>query len=217
MIDLYCERLAPGLFEEPVNAFTNMAFFVAAWATWLLARRLSALDVHVRGLVALMIVIGAGSALFHTFATGWARILDEVPILLFQLYYLSLYLRNIMKVGSGITAVSIFGYLALALYARQFQHLLNGSLVYAPAVVVTLGLGLYHLLQRKTERALLLVAGGVFLTSITFRSIDEAVCPAMPTGTHFLWHILNAVVLYVVTRAWLLNRPRKLTIAASTA
>ena len=34
MIDLYCERTAPGLWEEPINALTNLSFFVAAWFAW---------------------------------------------------------------------------------------------------------------------------------------------------------------------------------------
>ena len=37
-IDLYCERLAPGLTGEPLNALSNVAFFIAAWAILNLAR-----------------------------------------------------------------------------------------------------------------------------------------------------------------------------------
>ena len=213
MIDLYCERLAPGLLEEPINAFTNLAFFVAAWAAWSLARREQAHHTPVGLLIALMMVIGTGSALFHTFATPWARILDEVPILLFQLYYLWLYLRCIMQAAVGTTAASIIGYLGIALFARQFPHLLNGSLVYAPAVIVMLGLGLYHFVQHRPGRSLLLAAGGIFLISVAFRSIDEAVCAAIPTGTHFLWHVLNGVVLYLSTRALILSRMDKMALA----
>ena len=29
-IDAYCERVAQGLFGEPLNALSNLAFFVAA-------------------------------------------------------------------------------------------------------------------------------------------------------------------------------------------
>jgi hypothetical protein len=38
----------------------------------------------------------------------------------------------------------------------------------------------------------------VFVVSIVFRSIDNAVCPVLPLGTHFLWHCLNAYVLYLL-------------------
>jgi len=41
MIDLYCERLGPGLWAELLNALTNLGFLVAALASWQLARRRS--------------------------------------------------------------------------------------------------------------------------------------------------------------------------------
>jgi len=43
-----------------------------------------------------------------------------------------------------------------------------------------------------------LTGAAVFLVSIAFRSIDNAVCPVLPLGTHFLWHCLNACVLYLL-------------------
>src|SRR5258708_40020184 len=97
MPSLYCERVGPGLLAEPLNAVTNVAFLFAAWAAWSLPRRRAqSVPADIWILIALSIVIGIGSALFHVFAEGWARILDELPILLFQLWYLWLYLRRIM-------------------------------------------------------------------------------------------------------------------------
>src|SRR4051794_14524228 len=82
----YCERCGPGLLAEPINASTNLSFLIAAWAAWFLARRANALHAGTWGLIALSVAIGIGSALYHTFATGWARVLDVVPILHFQLW-----------------------------------------------------------------------------------------------------------------------------------
>jgi ceramidase len=209
MIDLYCERIETGLLAEPVNVVTNAAFLVAAWAAWSLARRSNAISTDIRVLTALSIMIGAGSGLFHAFAAGWARILDEVPILLFQLWYLWIYARRIMALRARFAATSIAGYLVAAIFCRRFPHLLNGSLVYAPALILMLWLGLYHFLQNKRERFLLLTTLGIFLASLTFRSIDDAVCAYIPIGTHFLWHILNGVVLYLSMRALILNRPNQ--------
>lgn len=205
MIDLYCERIGAGLFAEPINVVTNTAFFVAAWAAWSLARRSNALSIDIHALAALSIMIGVGSGLFHTFAAGWARILDEVPILLFQLWYLWLYMRRIMTMRAPLAAASIAGYLAAAIFCRRFPHLLNGSLVYVPALILMLYLGLYHFLQNKREPLLLLATMGVFVVSLAFRSIDDALCSFVPIGTHFLWHLLNGVVLYLSMRALILN------------
>ncbi|WP_349367359.1 hypothetical protein [Salinarimonas sp.] len=52
----------------------------------------------------------------------------------------------------------------------------------------------------------LLVAAAVFATSLVFRSIDVAICGWLPMGTHFLWHVLNAVVLFVLVRAAIRGR-----------
>ena len=43
-------------------------------------------------------------------------------------------------------------------------------------------------------------AAVVFAISLAFRTADIALCPAFPLGIHFIWHILNAVVLYVLLR-----------------
>jgi hypothetical protein len=40
----------------------------------------------------------------------------------------------------------------------------------------------------------------VFLLSFTARTLDAQVCTAFPVGTHFLWHLLNALLLYILVR-----------------
>jgi hypothetical protein len=45
----------------------------------------------------------------------------------------------------------------------------------------------------------LLGAAGVFAVSLTARTLDRPLCGDFPTGTHFIWHILNAIVLFLVS------------------
>ena len=47
----------------------------------------------------------------------------------------------------------------------------------------------------------------LFAISLGLRTADLALCPAFPLGTHFAWHILNAVVLYVLLRTAMAARP----------
>lgn len=199
--DLYCERLGPGLLAEPVNAITNAAFFVAAGYAWRDARALRRLDAATRTLIGLIAAIGIGSALFHTFATGWARLLDELPILMLQLLFLWTYARRVIGVAGWVAAAFVAAYLALALYCRGFAHLLNGSLVYAPALLMSLGLGLYHWVTQPRFRQTLLRAAFVLLAAIVLRTFDDAVCERFPLGTHFMWHLLVAAVAYLSMRA----------------
>lgn len=205
MIDLYCERLGPGFWAEPVNALTNLAFFVSAWSIWTLTRKLGLLNPSTILLISLTAVIGIGSGVFHTFATGWARVLDVVPILVFQLTYLWLYLRDIVIMRSTYAIALVMLYVTAALFGRQFPQVLNGSLTYMPALLLLIMIGIYHLKHQSLERILVLAAAGVFLASLFFRSIDNRICDTFPIGTHFLWHLLNSLILYLLGRAYLFN------------
>ncbi len=204
-MDLYCERAGPGLLAEPFNTFTNLAFLIAAWRAWVAGRDLNALTTGPRFLIALLVCIGIGSTLFRSFAAEWAIILDIVPILLFQLCYLWLYVRRLIGWRIGAALGSITALLAAVYFAEQFRDVLNGSLLYAPALILLASLGLYHFQSKKRGRHLLITAAGSLTISLFFRTIDRLVCSGLPVGTHFVWHLLNGIVLYLVLRALLLN------------
>ena len=205
MVDLYCERLGPGLWAEPLNVLTNSAFLLAAWVSWRLIRRSGTPPTSQVILIALMASIGTGSALFHTFATTWAHVLDVVPILIFQLSFFWLYFRKVVALSFTSSTVAVGIFLMAALFSRQFPVLLNRSLIYASALILLIGLGIYHYKAQKVEPLVLLGASGVFLLSLIFRTLDQATCSINPYGTHFLWHLLNAVVLYLGMRALVHN------------
>src|SRR5579871_2919518 len=80
-VDLYCERTAPGLFNEPFNAISNLAFFAAAALA--VAQRPARRDVFLVALIALVVLIGIGSTAFHMFANRWSLLADTVPIAAF--------------------------------------------------------------------------------------------------------------------------------------
>lgn len=205
MVDLYCERLGPGLWAEPLNALTNLAFLAAAWACWSMVRHSPVRSGEVTLLVALMAVIGIGSGLFHTLATTWAHVLDVLPILIFQTWYSWVYARRIILLNWPWSALLTGGFLAVTLFGREFPGVLNGALAYIPALLALAGLGIYHYWSNKRGPGLLLLASAVFLLALTFRTIDQAICPYLSVGTHFLWHLLDAMVLYLVTKGLVLN------------
>ena len=41
----------------------------------------------------------------------------------------------------------------------------------------------------------LAIGAGLLVLSLAFRTLDEPVCEAIPMGTHFMWHVLNGVML----------------------
>jgi hypothetical protein len=207
-VDLYCERLAPGLLGEPLNLLSNAAFLVAAWLAARNARRLGALRGDITLLAILMAVVGVGSMVFHALATTWAMWLDLLPIFVFQLAFLWIYARRELGWRALASGVVVAAFLAVALYARRFQEPFNGSITYAPALAAIFALGLHHRAAHRAEPPWLLIAAGVFTVSLFLRTIDAAACERLPLGTHFLWHLLNGAVLYFAVRSLLRTAER---------
>jgi hypothetical protein len=106
MMDVYCERVGPGLLAEPLNAVSNISFLLAAWAAWVLAKRTGALSAGVRVLIALAASVGVGSILWHTYPVMLTLILGIVPILIFIVWYIWLYARNVMGMRSLFAVAS---------------------------------------------------------------------------------------------------------------
>lgn len=197
----YCERGDAAFWAEPVNALTNAAFLVAS----ALAARRARGDGPVLALTGIVFVVGIGSFLFHTLANRWAMLADVIPIAVFIYGYFALAMTRFFGLRPLAVTIVTLAFAAFnlglspaldTLAGRSVSGLTNGSIEYVPAVLALLGVGL-ALLRRApgTARAILATAG-LFLVSLAFRTIDVGVCGSLPLGTHFLWHLLNAVVLY---------------------
>jgi len=204
-MDAYCERVGMGLLAEPLNAVSNVSFLLAAWAAWVVAKRTGALSAGVRALIAIGASVGIGSILWHTYPTMLTLILDSVPILIFIMWYIWLYVRNVVGVRPPFAVASAAAFLLATLLAFPFAGVLHGAFVYTPGLVVTLVLGLFHARERRVARFTLLAAAGVYLAALFFRTIDNEVCPVLPIGTHFLWHILIGLVTYLAMRPLILS------------
>lgn len=207
MIDLYCERVDASFWAEPINALTNFSFIFAAWVVWKHGQQQNRLSSPILVLIGLMVSIGIGSFLFHTYATKLTMLLDVLPILLFQFVFLWVYTRQIIQLRVIYAVGLLIAYMFFAVLGGQFPHLLNGSLSYLSAVVLLLSFGLYHFIYAKTEKYILLLALAVFLLALIFRTIDMMICPYFPIGTHFIWHIINGFLVYLSARALMLNLP----------
>ncbi|PZX19722.1 ceramidase [Palleronia aestuarii] len=191
-IDGYCERMGPGLWAEPVNAVTNLAFLVVAIWLWPASRGIE------RVLCLVLGVIGIGSGLFHTFATGWAALLDVVPIALFVVIYIYAANRHLARLALPWAIVATAaGFLLLILGGAVFGRVPGFAISasYWPIPVLILAyVGFLGSRNAALGRDLAFGAGMLAL-SITLRSLDEALCTTIPMGTHFAWHLLNAAML----------------------
>lgn len=207
----YCERLDGGFWAEPLNAVSNGAFLAAAGVAVQHERRGERRDPATLVLAGLVAVVGIGSFLFHTLANRWSMLADVIPIGLFIYAYLLLALRRFLDLPS-LAAIVVtvafaafnfsFGALTDKVLGQSSAALTNGSIDYVPAVLALVIVGGVLAVaaapaRRKAGLSLLGVAG-LFLLSLTCRTIDRAVCRELASGTHFLWHLLNATVLYLL-------------------
>lgn len=200
-IDGYCERIAPGFWGEPLNAVTNLAFIIAAAVAWRLVRGRGVPELY--ALTAILFLIGVGSFLFHTFATGWAGAADVLPILAFVLLYLysaNRHLLGMRRIWALACTCLFFAYAPLATIAvAAVIPPIGGSAGYGAIALLIFGYGIGLWRRRPDVAPGLLIGALVLSVSITFRALDEPLCDVNPYGTHTVWHILNGIML-----AWMI-------------
>jgi hypothetical protein len=215
----YCERTSTALDAEPVNSVTNAAFLVAAWVAWRLQLRHPELGAAglVRALIYCTALVGFGSFLFHTIATRWAEWGDVLPILAFMLLFLWASLTCFFgwRPWTKLGALTLFFGSTFTLEAVIPSEFLHGGALYAPALLTLIAIDAALSRRQPTAGRAMFGATGVFLVSITARTLDMPVCQTFPLGTHFLWHILNAVLFYLLIRAVILHGSRPAQVYAS--
>ncbi|WP_072371466.1 hypothetical protein [Hyphomicrobium sp. NDB2Meth4] len=173
-----------------------------------------------RVMIMLVIGIGIGSFMFHTYATVWSIPFDTVPISLFMLSYLGYALRRFAGAPWMIVIAALISFFFAVKYAQGIpcsnellpmtrgagKRCFNGTLGYTPAFIALVLVGAVLLLQRHPAAKYLFAGAALFLISMTFRTIDLEVCRwimrgGRGVGTHFLWHTFNGLLLYVLLLA----------------
>lgn len=210
---LYCERTGDQLFGEPLNAISNIGFFIAGWFLLRLYQRQKSATgsiPHVATLIALVFIIGAGSLLFHAVGTMWAAIFDVIPIAFFIFFYLYAFARNLL----GLNRLRAWGLLLCLVgvniaYKFYVFRAMDGYVSYIPTFFFLAGLCVFMLIQRHPSALRILVATTLALVSLYCRTIDRDICNALPIGTHFLWHGFNALVIYILVRELITHAARK--------
>lgn len=194
--DIYCERIGPAFWAEPVNAVTNAAFLIAALVMWRRSR-----DAHLplaTALVAILALIGVGSFLWHTVAQVWTAIIDSGAIAAFALTFVFAANRDFIGLAlwKAVVATSLFlPYVALTVPLFDRLPFFTISSGYWPLPLLMVAYGIFLWRRAPATARGLLIAAGLVSVSLTLRSLDTALCGAIPLGTHFLWHLLNAVLL----------------------
>jgi hypothetical protein len=201
-LDIYCERTDASLWSEPVNALTNLLIFGAGFFG-LAQVRSRKTGGYAEVLCWWVVVIGLGSLLFHTTALELTKWADIIPIATFTLAMAIFCLRRFSGLGWPKTVAYFIAYfIAISIVTYLIPSWLseasNGTTAYLPALAGFAFFGVVALAYRSPAGWYCIACAAILLVAFFFRAVDQDVCGWFPLGTHFLWHILIALMLGVI-------------------
>jgi hypothetical protein len=196
----YCERMGEAtLWAEPLNALSNVAFLLAALLAWRDCRFLTLRqnwDCYL--LCVILFCIGLGSGAWHIYPNALTVALDVIPITLFINIYLAAFVWRAFHLSWWQVVLTILALQLLNILAGVFfsADTLHGTMMYLPTYAMLLAIVAISWWKGKPFWQELAFTTAFWTLSLIFRTIDKEICFALPIGTHYFWHILNALVLY---------------------
>ena len=199
-MDFYCERTNQQIFNEPINAISNIFFIIVSLSLIKILKKNKSNNIYYIQPI-LIFFIGIGSFLFHLVPNLITLYSDIIPIFLFSLSFIFLFNRDVINISHLHNAFLFFLFFILLLFItpKLNYEILNGSEFYL-ANYCFLTLYTIWLYIKKSDFFQLLFLGFIFFNlSILLRSLDNHICEYFSIGTHFLWHFLNAYLLKILT------------------
>jgi len=218
-----CERRAPDeLFAEPLNVLTSIGFFIAALLSYIHCKRHpevkgeNKLDIYI--IIFFVALIGVASVTFHMAPSKYTELFDIISIVTFIHIYFFSFLVRVAKLK---IFQMIIVYLAFSgtthMLVSQFPNAMNDSIAYLSSIIAIIFMSFYMNSKRWAASTQLYIASIIGMASLFFRSIDNFVCDQIPTGTHFIWHLFNAILIYLLVKQLVRSinrRARMLRLAA---
>jgi hypothetical protein len=146
----------------------------------------------------MILCIACGSSLFHAYGTPWAQLSDVIPCWTFMMTYIATALHYML----GISKIRTLLYMAIFTTSLAFTgtfHLEAPSVPWIPAGVMlwVLSVGLYNR-QRQSYYSIGLGAL-CFTIGLSLKSINPWITEYASMGTHWLWHMVTALMLVYLT------------------
>lgn len=175
---------------------TNIFILAAGLCGWRHAVRNGVLTVGTGLMLTTIIAIGLGSIVFHIYPVRLTLVMDVAPITLFQFIFLWLYLKKAFSASFTTSAVICAVVALLIVFSYRFLDYINASSPYLPALVVLSAMVIWFRHTKGKWDLTVVAALLLFSVALIFRTIDNALC-VYGVGTHFIWHTLNGIVLYL--------------------
>lgn len=204
-VDIYCERFDASFWAEPVNAISNLSFLVAGLLLWRLRSPRTTL------MAILVILIGLGSFSFHTYANRLTGLLDVLAIALYLVTFAFLIPKQWSRSSILIQLGSVLLLIICIVLAQLLISNMKPVLSWLPPGMYLgswFALIMYALVTQYSNSPaarFLWLAIIVFPFSLLSRQLDIPFCESIG-GTHWLWHLLNGLTLYLCSYGLCLKR-----------
>lgn len=195
-VDIYCERLDAGFWAEPVNAISNLSFLLAGFLLWRPGSPRQSL------MAMLIILIGLGSFSFHTYANRLTGLLDVLAIALYLVSFAFLIPKQWPRNSIWIQLGSVLLLIICIALVQFLMSYFRPALPWLPPGMYLgawLALIIYAWVTQYTNASaarFLWLAIIVFPFSLLSRQLDIPLCESTG-GSHWLWHLLNGLTLYL--------------------
>jgi hypothetical protein len=203
-VDLHCERVHDGLFNEPLNVISNFLLFIVAYFLLENYRRASINAPRVKILIHLVIAFGVGSIIFHSTARMWGALFDVLPIAMFAVLYVYDLGRHVLRLNR-ISVIVLFTIFTIAniTFKTYVVKAPDGYVSLIPSLLVMYCIALFMFATKNRSAMKFSLATLLATLAATCRAIDSYMnennlCQHFPNGTHFLWHSLMAGYIYIV-------------------
>ncbi len=197
----YCENFSAIGIAQPFNVYSCLAFVVAA--VLIMGRHRELPDRLAWVMAVFLLLIGAASAAWHLTMRPEALAADLVLSWLFGAVMVFLVMRYVFYWPLWLCALVLPPILAACLVLRTSPSpwVAQDSLILMFMSALLFGAGTWHALVRRSNAGLYLLISSFWLAGgFLILSLDHEACGIFIIGTHFLWHVLAAVVAYCLAR-----------------
>ena len=130
-MNFYCERTNDQIFNEPVNAISNIFFIIVSLSLIKILRKNQSNKIYYIQPI-LIFFIGIGSFLFHLMPNLITLYSDIIPIFLFSLSFIFFFNRDVICINhiNNTLLFLLFFILLLFITPKLNYEILNGSEFY---------------------------------------------------------------------------------------
>jgi hypothetical protein len=209
-----CERTALGPLAEPLNVLSSFAFIFVAVSIYRHYHRHEDLqkkwiwDVH--ALTFITFLIGLNSVAFHAFPNPTTELADTLTIVLFIILYFWSVLFRIGRTNFFQALICFVAFVGFShILVHQFPRALNDSIGYLSSMIALIMIAVHLHLKARPSSSHFMFAAIIGVVSLSCRILDRELCEETFIGTHFLWHTLNATLMYILLKQLVRNVNRE--------